>query len=286
MPASSIVSYDLNLSELRPPLNQLREVDNLNDLMRSILEQGLLQPIIVRMINNNINYEIVAGYRRYSACRKLGWKKIPCQIVDITDMKAFEISIVENVQRKTLNPIDEAKAFKKYVYNNGWGSISELATKLGKSVAYITKRIMLLDLPTEVTKAIHENLLGPSIAEELFSIKKEDEKSKLAKLIIEKHLTINSVRVMVKELMMDDTEGSNESEILMNKVDNNIRARSFERTIVSLKIAMNRIGSVIDDAEDDWILYEMLMQHKRRLHEQIDILIKQKKKKFFVYSDI
>ncbi len=281
MPASSVLSYDLNLSELLPPLNQIREVDNLNDLMRSILEKGLLQPIIVRMINTNINYEIVAGYRRYSACKKLGWKKIPCQIVDLTDMEAFEIAIVENVQRKTLNPIDEAKAFKKYVYDNGWGSISELATKLGKSVAYITKRIMLLDLPSEVTKAINENLLSPSIAEELFSIKKEDEKSKLAKLIIEKHMTINNIRIMVKELKMSDIDSSNESEIVLNKVENNIRARSFERTIISIKIAMNRIASIIDDAEDDWILYEMLMQHKRRLHEQIDILIKQRKKKFF-----
>ncbi len=286
MPASSVLSYDLNISELRPPLNQIREVENLNDLMRSILEKGLLQPIIVRMINNNINYEIVAGNRRYYACKKLGWKKISCQLVDITDMEAFEISIVENVQRKTLNPIDEAKAFKKYVYDNGWGSVSELATKLGKSVAYITKRIMLLDLPSEVTKAINENLLGPSIAEELFSIKKEDEKSKVAKLIMEKHMTINNVRIIVKELMMPDMDSSDESEIVMNKVDDNIRARSFERTIISLKIAMNRIVSIIDDAEDDWILYEMLMQHKRRLHEQIDILIKQRKKKFFIYSDI
>ena len=231
-------------------------------------------------------YEIVAGYRRYFACKKLGLKKIPCQIVDITDMEAFEISLVENVQRKTLNPIDEAKAFKKYVYENGWGSASQLATKLGKSVAYITKRIMLLDLPSEVTKAINENLLGPSIAEELFSIKQEDEKSKLAKLIIEKNMTINNVRIMVKEMMVTDIDGSDESEIVMNKVGNNIRARSFERTIVSLKIAMNRIASIIDDVEDDWILYEMLMQHKRRLHEQIDILIKQRKKKFFIYSEI
>ena len=286
MPASSVLSYDLNLSELRPPLNQIRGVDNLNGLMRSILEKGLLQPIIVRMINDKNYYEIVAGYRRYSACKKLGWKKIPCQILDLSDIEAFEISIVENVQRKTLNPIDEAKAFKKYVYDNGWGSVSALASKLGKSVAYITKRIMLLDLPSDVTKAINENLLVPSIAEELFSIKKEDEKSKLAKLIIEKHMTINSVRIMVKEITMPDIDDSDEPEIAMNKVYDNIRARSLERTIISLRIAMNRIASIIEDAEDDWILYEILMQHKRRLHEQIDILIKQRKKSLFIRSEI
>ena len=286
MPASSVLSYDLNLSELRPPLNQIRGVDNLNGLMRSILEKGLLQPIIVRMINDKNYYEIVAGYRRYSACKKLGWKKIPCQILDLSDIEAFEISIVENVQRKTLNPIDEAKAFKKYVYDNGWGSVSALASKLGKSVAYITKRIMLLDLPSDVTKAINENLLVPSIAEELFSIKKEDEQSKLAKLIIEKHMTINSVRIMVKEITMPDIDDSDEPEIAMNKVYDNIRARSLERTIISLRIAMNRIASIIEDVEDDWILYEILMQHKRRLHEQIDILIKQRKKSFFIRSEI
>jgi ParB family chromosome partitioning protein len=286
MPASSVLSYDLNLSELSPPLNQIREVDNLNGLMRSILEKGLLQPVIVRMINDKNYYEIVAGYRRYSACKKLGWKKIPCQILDLTDIEAFEISIVENVQRKTLNPIDEAKAFKKYVYDNGWGSVSALASKLGKSVAYITKRIMLLDLPSDVTKAINENLLVPSIAEELFSIKKEDEKSKLAKLIIEKHMTINSVRIMVKEMTMSDIDGNDEPEIAMNKVYDNIRARSLERTIISLRIAMNRIASIIEDVEDDWILYEILMQHKRRLHEQIDILIKQRKKSLFIRSEI
>ena len=286
MPASSVLSYDLNLSELRPPLNQIRGVDNLNGLMRSILEKGLLQPIIVRMINDKNYYEIVAGYRRYSACKKLGWKKIPCQILDLSDIEAFEISIIENVQRKTLNPIDEAKAFKKYVYDNGWGSVSALASKLGKSVAYITKRIMLLDLPSDVTKAINENLLVPSIAEELFSIKKEDEQSKLAKLIIEKHMTINSVRIMVKEMTMPDIDDSDEPEIAMNKVYDNIRARSLERTIISLRIAMNRIASIIEDVEDDWILYEILMQHKRRLHEQIDILIKQRKKSFFIRSEI
>ena len=285
MPASNVLSYDLNLSELKPPLNQIRDIDNLNGLMRSILENGLLQPIIVRMINDKDYYEIVAGYRRYSACKKLGWKKIPCQIVDLTDRQAFEISIVENVQRKTLNPLDEGRAFKKYVYDNGWGSASELATKLGKSVPYITKRIMLLDLPSDVTRAINENLLVPSIAEELFSLKKEDEKSKLTKMIIEKHMTINNVRIMVKEMTMGNIDNSEETDIPINKVYNNIRARSFERTIISLRIAMNRIATIINDAEDDWLLYEILMQHKRQLHEQIDISIKQRKK-VFIQSQI
>src|SRR6476620_433368 len=119
MLSSSILSYgmieDLNILEIRSPLNQLRIVDELDDLVRSISQKGLLQPIIVRTIENTNPYEIVAGFRRFSACKKLGRRKIACQIVELTDKEAFEVSIMENVQRKTLNPMEEAKAFKTYV---------------------------------------------------------------------------------------------------------------------------------------------------------------------------
>jgi ParB family chromosome partitioning protein len=171
--------------------------------------------------------------------------------------------------------MEEAKAFKTYVCYNGWGGVTELATKLGKSAAYVTKRIMLLDLPSEVTKAINESSIRPSVAQELLYLEKQDEKSKLAKLIIERHLTIKSVRSVVKEL----SHGNNHDESdLANKVDEVRAKRSYDRSILALRIAMNRIGAIINDIEDDWVLYEMLMQHKRRLNEQIDLLIKQKKK--------
>jgi len=279
MLSSSILSYgmieDLNILEIRSPLNQLRIVDELDDLVRSISQKGLLQPIIVRTVENGNLYEIVAGYRRFSACKKLGWRKIPCQIVELTDKEAFEVSIMENVQRKTLNPMEEAKAFKTYVCDNGWGGVTELAAKLGKSAAYVTKRIMLLDLPSEVTKAINESSIGPSVAQELLYLEKQDEKSKLAKLIIERHLTIKTVRSVVKEL---SHRTNHDESNLANKVDGVRARRSYDRSILALRIAMNRIGAIIDDVEDDWVLYEMLMQHKRRLNEQIDLLIKQKKK--------
>jgi ParB family chromosome partitioning protein len=75
----------------------------------------------------------------------LGWRKIISHIVELTDKEAFEITLTENVQKKTLNPIDEALAYKRYIKDYGWGGMSELARKLGKSVSYISKRINLLD---------------------------------------------------------------------------------------------------------------------------------------------
>ena len=119
-----------------------------DDLSYSIREKGLLQPILVRSVDSF--YEIIAGHRRYNACKKLGWRKIICHIVEMDDKDAFEISLIENIQRKNLNPIEEAQAYKVYVLNFGWGGISDLASRIGTSISYIDKRLRLLDLPEHV----------------------------------------------------------------------------------------------------------------------------------------
>ena len=126
---------DLNISDITFPTNQLRSnMSNVEELAESINKIGLLQPIIVRT-NSSENFEIVAGNRRFNACKKLGKRKIACHIVELDDKKAFEISIIENVQRHTLNPIDESLAFRKYVEQFGWGGVSELSQKLSKSTS-------------------------------------------------------------------------------------------------------------------------------------------------------
>ena len=276
---STIVSYDITedlpISEIKLPENQLRSHHNLDELVVSISQRGLLHPIIVRTVNGRPLYEIVAGCRRYLACKKIGKRKIACQITDLSDKEAFEVSIIENVQRMTLETMDEATAFKTYVSDKGWGGVSQLAAKLGKSVSYVTKRIMLLDLPKEVRKSIGESTLNPSVAQELIYLQSKEDKSKLAKLIINRRLTTSNVRKMVKEMndkILDET-------YIKDSTGGNIKLqRSFDKTIIAIRIAMNRVGNIIDETDDDWIVNEILMQHKRRLHEQIDILINQKKR--------
>jgi ParB family transcriptional regulator, chromosome partitioning protein len=276
---STIVSYDITedlpISEIKLPENQLRSHHNLDELVLSISQRGLLHPIIVRTVNGRPLYEIVAGCRRYLACKKIGKRKIACQITDLSDKEAFEVSIIENVQRMTLETMDEATAFKTYVSDKGWGGVSQLAAKLGKSVSYVTKRIMLLDLPKEVRKSIGESTLNPSVAQELIYLQSKEDKSKLAKLIINRRLTTSNVRKMVREMndkILDET-------YIKDSTGGNIKLqRSFDKTIIAIRIAMNRIGNIIDETDDDWIVNEILMQHKRRLHEQIDILINQRKR--------
>ena len=273
---SSGVIEELPISEIKLPINPLRSLQELDELSISIAQKGLLQPIIVRTVYNKSSYEIVAGCRRYLACKMIGRRKIACQITNLDDKEAFEVSIIENVQRKTLAIMDEAKAFKTYVSNYGWGGISELAAKLGKSISYVTKRIMLLSLPKEVRDSIIERTLSPSIAEELIYVQKNEDKSKLAKLILNRHLTIKNVRKLVMEI---DNDKMTDTVFVNHNVQDKVRKqRSFDKTIIILRIAMNRLSNIIDEFEDDWVTHEMLMQHKRRLHEQIDILIKQRKK--------
>ena len=267
---------DLKISDITSPLNQLRSgMSNLEELAESIHKIGLLQPIIVRT-NSSENFEIVAGNRRYNACKKLGKKKIACHIVELDDKKAFEISIIENVQRHTLNPMDEGVAFKKYVEDFGWGGVSELSQKLSKSVSYICKRMKLLELPKSVTDLISKSEVRVSVAEELFNIPDKHTQSKLTELIRDRHLSSRKVRKMVKGIRtkQDKNYFSNSG----SKNDYEIIHRAFDKAIIALRISIRKIATIIESLDDKRIFYDILMEHKNILHQQIDLLIKEKRK--------
>jgi ParB family transcriptional regulator, chromosome partitioning protein len=175
-------------------------MDDVELLAESINKIGLLQPIVVRT-NGSDSFEIVAGSRRFSACKKLGWRKITCHVVELDDKAAFEVSIIENVQRRTLNPIDEGLAFRNYVNKFGWGSISELAQKISKSPSYISKRIKLVEMPSNVIDLISKSEINVSVAEELLSVSNKENQSKLALIIREKKLSSRRARKFIKDNM-------------------------------------------------------------------------------------
>jgi ParB family transcriptional regulator, chromosome partitioning protein len=260
---------DVGISQIKYSDTALRSTESsISGLVDSIREKGLLQPIIVRPQDGY--FEIVAGNRRCRACTTLKWKKITCHIVELDDKAAFECSITENIQRQTLSIIEEADAFKAYVEDFGWGGISELAQKIGKSPSYITKKIKLLDMPPDIIKSLTNMSLDPSIAEELCSVKDPAKQSELAALITRRHLSLRKTRELVSRHKDDEISGYSSS-IERKK-------RAFDKLIVILRVALNNTGQLISDNEDDWIVREMLMQHKNVLHGQIDLLIKEKYK--------
>ena len=269
------------MSLLKPfQFNMRNDVGNLADLSYSIKEKGLLQPILVR--NIQLHYEIIAGHRRYEACKKLGWRKIICHIVELDDREAYEVALIENIQRKTLNPIEEAEAYKKYVTDFGWGGFTDLAHRIGKSKSYLNKRVRLLELPSYVIDSVSRSSINTSTAEELLPLRDKKQQSKLAALAEHGALSSRDMRELVahtKRNEVYDYDGKKETSYgpRLKNIDE-LAQRSFDKSIVALKMAMNKLGTIIQEAEENWIVYEMLMQHKNILHNQIDILIREKMK--------
>src|SRR5919108_2130000 len=133
IPTRGIVS-EILVSRIRHSSFLLRHRNvGLDQLQHSIAHQGLLQPIIVRIVNDGECYEVVAGNRRFAACKQLGWKRIMCHVLELNDKDAFEVSLIENLQHNALNPIEEANAYKRFVDEHRWGSVTELARRIGKS---------------------------------------------------------------------------------------------------------------------------------------------------------
>ena len=132
---SSIVEQ-IEMKMIRPSQFSIRDKFQRNDcdfetLVNSIREHGLLQPILIRPLEHG--FEIVAGHRRFQACRTLRWRFITAKIRELSDKQTYEIQLTENIQRKSMDPIEEAEAFRRYVIDFGWGGVSELAKKIGKS---------------------------------------------------------------------------------------------------------------------------------------------------------
>jgi ParB family chromosome partitioning protein len=278
------VIEDVPIPKLRAPTYQLLRSSGqkLNELMDSIRQRGLLQPIIVRGLESDLEdryYEIIAGNRRYEACKRLSWRKITCHIVELNTKESFELSLIENIQRETLNPIDEARAFKIYISEFGWGGVSELARKIGKSPSYVTKRIELLDLPYEVIQSVAASIVSPSIAEELHTVKDQTKQSELAHLIAQRHLSLRRARKLIdqanqNEYVLETAFHYQDREDRKRRIE-----RAFNKSITALKIALDRMSMVIDDVEDDnWAVSQILLQHKNMINNEIDILLKEKRK--------
>src|ERR687898_416291 len=195
---TSMVEERLPLHIIKPAQVQTRiyaslsqQQESIDELSRSIKKHGLLQPIIIRPINRG--FEIVAGHRRFQACKILRWKTIPAMVKDVSDKDAFEIQLVENIQRKTLDPIEEAQAFKLYVRDYGWGGITYLAETIMKSEQYVSSRIQLLKLPQNVIDKVKSGELKVSHAFELLGLEGKSLEN-MSDDIINKNMSVKDIR--------------------------------------------------------------------------------------------
>lgn len=246
-------------------------------LIISIREHGLIQPILIRPLSHG--FEIVAGHRRYQACKSLRWRFIPCKIREMTNKQAFEIQLSENIQRKSMDPIEEAEAFRRYVIDFGWGGVSDLAKKIGKSEEYVSHRIQLLKLSEEIKNKIVSNGLNVSKAIEISTIPIEKQ-SQIVGEIIKKNLSVKRIRELKMILRDNITEDYNN---ICLSDSNNYFSKSLKITkkaSLSLKVTLARIDNLIEesqisiDPEQRTEIINFLMEIRIRIHELIDDTIK------------
>ena len=191
----------LKLSLIDPKSDQPRKYfdkEALEQLASSILENGLLQPILVREYGDG-RYQIIAGERRFRASKLAGLSEIPAIVLDRDDRKSAEIALIENVQREDLNPLEEALGYKALAEEYDMTQ-EELSLKVGKSRSAIANTLRLLDLPDEVLTLVASKELSAGHARTLLGLKERDEMILLAQMCIENDLSVRALELEVKRL--------------------------------------------------------------------------------------
>ena len=201
---------DSNPQQPRLAFNQ----ETLDELTASIREHGVLQPILVRPIGQN-RYQLVAGERRWRASKQAGLETIPALIEEIDDDTALEISIIENLQREDISPLDEAAMYDRMVREHGY-SIRKLADKLGKDKGYLENRLRLADAPPEIRELVSLRKDTLSHAYELMKVDDPKKRRRLADQVARGELTLIKLRDKIEgrrsrpvrvidDLELDDT---------------------------------------------------------------------------------
>ena len=199
----------LRIADIEPRSDQPRktfERESLELLAESIGNYGVLQPIIVRE-NPALagSYEIIAGERRWRAAKMAGLSEIPVVILDSDDMKSAQISIIENVQREDLNPVEEALAYEALIDKFGLTQ-DQVAKQVGKSRSNVTNMLRLLELPEDVLDMLRDGTLTTGHARALLGLTNPDDISVLAAKIMQHEMTVREVEKAVK-IMNEAAEG-------------------------------------------------------------------------------
>lgn len=198
----------LRMSEIEPNKSQPRTVfdeENIKGLAESIKEHGLIQPIVVRPLPNGITYQIIAGERRWRACKLLKMEEVPVIIRETDELEAAQLAIVENVQRADLNPVEEAMAYRALMDKYGMTQ-DRLAEVMGKSRPYIANLTRLLSLPEEALTALSNGEISVGHAKVLLSIEVKDSLIYALNTIISEKLSVRQTEKLAAELSKENVE--------------------------------------------------------------------------------
>jgi ParB family transcriptional regulator, chromosome partitioning protein len=187
------------IEEIIPNRSQPRkhfDESKLQELAESVKEKGVLEPLIVRRIDGG--YELIVGERRWRAAQKAGLKEVPVLVKEIEGREVLEISLIENLQREDLNPLEEAEAYKRLTEEFGVNQ-EELGTRVGKDRTTITNALRLLKLPTEVKHQLLQNRITSGHARAILSLEAKERQKELCALIIQKGLSVRAAEALARQ---------------------------------------------------------------------------------------
>jgi ParB family transcriptional regulator, chromosome partitioning protein len=236
---SSRIVTDLRIDSLLPnryqPRRQFSE-ETLAELSRSLIEVGVIQPLIVRPLSDG-RYEIVAGERRWRAAIKAGFSTIPALVQDLTDLESLERALIENLQREDLNPLDTAEAYdvliKKFSYTH-----ENLAQRIGQDRSNVTNYLRLLKLPDPIKQYVREDLISMGHARTLLAIENISTQLNLSNKVVKRKLSVRDLEKIVQNFKKKQAARSSHSQVSDNDLGQlqNALSRHFSTKVTIRQI--------------------------------------------------
>lgn len=233
IPEESIVEEKSNnflipLNKIKSNSDQPRknfDSDKIVELAESIKHHGIIQPLILKKVADE--YIIVAGERRWRAAKSLGLKEVPAIIMDLSDKQVLEISLIENIQRQDLNPIEEAMAYKKLLSDFKLTQ-EELSKRIGKSRTAITNSMRLINLDERVQVYLIEGVISEGHGRALLAISNGDKQYELSQRVIDEKLSVREIERIVKNILTDNDKPKEKVNKELNSYYRDIKDRLQE----------------------------------------------------------
>ena len=214
--------------------------DSLQELSDSIKQVGLIQPILVQ--DKKDHYEIIAGERRWRASKMAGLKEIPVIIRDYTEQEIMEISLIENIQREDLNPIEEAQAYKRLLTEFNLKQ-DEVAERVSKSRAAVTNSIRLLKLDERVQQMVIDDMISTGHARTLLAVEDPEEQYTLAQQIFDERLSVRDIEKLVKNLHKPEKPKKKPDDKTMQAIYQDIEERLKQKLSTKVTVTSKGEGS-------------------------------------------
>ncbi|RPF51128.1 nucleoid occlusion protein [Aquisalibacillus elongatus] len=231
---------ELPVQDIRPNQYQPRTIfddSKIEELAQTIRTHGMIQPIVVRKLEDQSGYELIAGERRWRAVQTLEWETIPSIIKDMTDTQTASVALIENLQREELTVIEEAIAYDQLLQIHGLTQ-EALAQRLGKSQSTIANKLRLLKLASVVQQAILNKQITERHARALIALKEEEQQENVLNEVLEKHLNVKQTEDYVKQILNPEEKKQKKKKPQVKGVNKDVR------------IALNTIRQSLNMVQD------------------------------------